>query len=190
MVEARLNNGDDGGFPTPPLRVRHMEERSTATITGEYLALPTDFLDIKSLRITSITPPRILRPLTTGSFDIIKDGARTGASPTHYEIVGGELRLNPIASSGTLEMIYYEKIPPLVSNDPNWLLTLSPNIYLYGVLLEAAIFTKEQTDIGLYGPLFSGLVQGLNDSGRDSSLEAPLIARSDVRPASRRHARA
>ncbi len=190
MVEARLNMGVDGAFPTPPLRVRQMEERSTATITGEYLALPDDFLEIKSLRLTSVTPPRILTPVSTGSFDQVVHGSETGASPDRYEIVGGEIRMNPIATSGTLEMIYYEKIPPLVSNDPNWLLTLAPNIYLFGVLLEAAIFVKEPNDVALYGGLFSAQVQGLNDSGRDSSLESPLVARSDVRPGSRRYARA
>lgn len=190
MCESRLNYGsDDPVFPTPPLRVRQMEERATASITGEYLALPTDFLQVKSLRLTSTAQPRMLRPLVTNNFDAQVDGS-LGGTPFYYDIVGGELRFNPIATSGTVEMVYYEKLPPLVSNDPNWLLTASPNIYLNGCLLEAAIYIQEDRDIEKYGRIFSGLVHGMNTSGKQSSQPTPLVARSDVRPASRRYARA
>lgn len=189
LCEARLNHGaEDREFNTPPLRHREMENRATATMTGEYLALPTDFLSMISVRVTSTASPRMLRPMVTGSFDSNLDTSRAG-TPVFYDIIGDELRLQPAPTSGTLEMIYYQNIPPLASNSPNWLLTAYPNIYLYGSLLEASIYMQNDNDILKYARLFSGVVEGANDSGRDASVPTPLVARSDHMVGGRRYAR-
>ncbi|HUV66462.1 MAG TPA: hypothetical protein VMW24_21410 [Sedimentisphaerales bacterium] len=178
LAEARLNYGDYGdAFATQPLRVRQMEARATASPTGEYIALPTDFLEIKALKDTAAN--RALQPVPSGMFDKTLSSASSGA-PVYYDIVGGEIRLNPVSSSATLEILYYQSIPPLASNDPNWLLTANPAVYLYGCLLEAAIYIDENEDIAKYGNLYAGLLRGMQMSGSDSGRGQPMAMQSGV----------
>tara|TARA_Y100000593_G_scaffold79484_1_gene148001 strand:- start:2311 stop:2976 length:666 start_codon:yes stop_codon:yes gene_type:complete len=182
LAEARLNHGsDDPAFPTPALRIRKMMQRTTATLTGEYLSLPTDFLEMKLLRVTSTARPCRLEPVSVAHMDQILDTS-LGGVPRYFAIVGSELRLSPIPTSGTVEFTYYKEIPPLATNDPNFLLQDSPNTYLYGALLEAAIYNDDDADIAKYGRLFAGLVSSLNISGRDAELPSPLYSRLGVSP--------
>ena len=48
-------------------------------------------------------------------------------------------------------MVYRANIPPLASNGANWLLTLAPDLYLYGALLESAPYIKEDGRIQTWG---------------------------------------
>lgn len=177
LAEARMNYGDYGSaFPTPPLRVRQMEQRATATSTGEYIALPTDYLEIISLKETG--NGRGLLAMPSGMFDR-RLSSTGGGNPVYYNIVGEEIRLNP-PTAGDLEIIYYRTIPPLATTDPNWLLTANPAVYLQGCLLEAAIYIDEVQDISKYGNLYAGLLQGMQYSGADSSRGKPMQMQSSV----------
>lgn len=190
MAESRLNHGDDDErFPSPSLRVREMQRRATATITGEYLALPTDYLEGKSLKLTSSAKPRDLIFTPSHQFDAVHDTS-LGGEPTHFTITGNEFRFWRIGTSGTVEVHYYEKIPALSgSNTSNWLLATAPNIYLYACLLEASIYIQEDLEAIKYARLVSGLVMALNRSEKDSELIGPVSAINDVRPPSYRFVR-
>lgn len=179
LAEARLNYGDYGtAFPTPPLRVRQMEQRSTATATGEYIALPDNFLETKYLKVTSENPDKPLMFLPPSMFDRKVGNSSTG-TPAYYTVFGSEYRLNPVPGSVTLESGFYRTIPAL-SSAVNWLYTASPAVYLYGSLLEAAIYIDENEDIAKYGNLYSGLLLGMNASGTDSGMGQPIQAATGV----------
>ena len=179
LAEARMNYGNYGAFSTPPLRVRQMELRADLSPTGEYVSLPSDFLEIKYLKDTASNPECLLTPVPSGMFDRVLSNSSAG-KPKYYDIVGTQIRINPPPSSGTLEILYYQAIPPLASNDPNWLLTANPAVYLYGSLLEAAIYIDEIEDITKYGAIFSGLIQGLQVAGSDSGRGQPMVAVNPV----------
>lgn len=183
LCEARLNFGNYGSMPTPPLRVRQMELRADLSPTGEYVSLPSDFLDIKYLKVTSTSPECAMQPMPSGMFDR-KLTNSSGGTPRWYDIVGTEIRLNPVPTSATLEILYYQQIPALATTDPNWLLTANPAIYLYGTLLEAAIYIDQDEDIVKYGSLFSGLIQGMQVAGSDSSRGQPMAMQNPIRPRS------
>lgn len=184
LCEARLNYGNkdpDPRLQSPALRCRRMEQRATATATGEYVQLPTDYLAMKSLKLTGTTPPRQLKAMPKDNFDTLLDTS-VGGTPVWYEVINNEIRLAPIPTSSALEILYYKYIPALVSNDPNWLLTAHPGVYLYGTLLEAAIYIKENNDIERFGREFSSLVTALNEADEDGAHASPIVARSEVRP--------
>jgi len=71
------------------------------------------------------------------------DGA-TG-QPQYYQIEGGNLVLSPAPDSDySVKMVYHAKIPALSGSNPtNWLLTKYPDLYLYGSLVEAVIYTND-----------------------------------------------
>ena len=180
LAEARMNYGNyDPQFPTPPLRVRQMETRSTLSPTAEYVALSSDFLEIIALKCTSTTPERGLVSMPSAMFDRKLSNDNAG-DPVYYDIVGDNLRINPPMTSGSLEILYYAAIPPLVTTDPNWLLTANPAVYLYGALLEAAIYVDEDNDIIKYGRMFSGLAQAMQFSGKDSGLGQPMQMQNPI----------
>src|SRR6266567_707210 len=52
---------------------------------------------------------------------------------------GATLKVRPLDQTA-LEINYFQKIPPLATTDPNWLLTAHPDLYLFGSLVEAEMF--------------------------------------------------
>ena len=60
----------------------------------------------------------------------------------------------------TLDVVYYAKVPPLATNDPNWLLTKAPDVYLFGTILEI-LNALEGQGVEKYAGLFGGAVQAL-----------------------------
>ena len=55
----------------------------------------------------------------------------------------------------TVQIVYRANIPALASNSTNWLLTLAPDLYLYGALLMAEPYLQNDERI----PLWAGAVQ-------------------------------
>ncbi len=175
LCEARLNHGnyDVGGFSTPPLRARRMQTRASVAVTTEYTDISSlNFLEPIYAKLTSTNPDKHLKALPQAMFDTQCPSSSSG-EPIYYSIFGDELRIGPVQSV-TVELGHYRTIPPLVSTDPNWLLTDNPGVYLYGALLEAAIYIDEPEDIQKFGRIFSGLVLGMQASGSDSSRAAPM----------------
>ena len=75
-------------------------------------------------------------------------------------------------------MVYRRTIPPLASNDSNWLLMLAPDLYLYGALLESAPYLKEDGRIQTWGLGFSTALADLNTLGLSSTFNAgPMTIR-------------
>jgi hypothetical protein len=60
----------------------------------------------------------------------------------------------------------------LANNDPNWLLTLAPDLYLYGALLESAPYIKEDGRIQTWALGLSTALDGLNNLGLTSTFNA------------------
>ena len=125
------------------LRFREMEQRSTATLTGEYLALPTDFLEVRNVQLNS-TPVRALEFVSPEYIDTRWAGQ--AGIPKQFTIIGGEFQFAPIpGGSYTVEIAYYESIPALTADaNTNWLLDRHPLLYLYGALSVAGDDTQDQ----------------------------------------------
>ena len=130
----------------------------------EYLPLPADYLQLKRARVTDA--PCAQDPLEYASPDYIDTLQRdnvTGGVPTAYSIVGQALRLGPIPDKQyTIEIMYYAKIPKLSSSVPtSWLLADHPDLYLYGALLNASPYMKDDERI----PIWQGIVEGEDSNG-------------------------
>lgn len=123
------------------LRLRQMETRVTAT-AAEYMSLPTDYLEMRNIKLNTV--PKVALKLIDPGF---ADAYYTAATdrPLYYALQGNEVRLVPAPDSTyTVEIDYFAKIPALSdSNTSNWLLTLAPDAYLYGTLLEALIEVQD-----------------------------------------------
>lgn len=176
LTEAKLNR---------ELFVRQMEQRSTSVIDSgseepEFISLPTDFQSMRSIRLSSVTGKPSLEYVTQVELNTLRTKyANAPGQPQYFSVIGEELELFPTPDDDyTIEMIYRKNIPSLVSNSTNWLLTLAPDVYLYGALLEAAPYTKQDNRIQVWGLGYTTALDGLNRLGLMSTFNAgPLTVR-------------
>lgn len=129
LAELKLNRG---------LRVADMEVTDTVTLTAGSGSLPADFLEAVEVKNATGIPIRAvsMQQLTSSYM------GRAGV-PAGYAIIGSTINVAPVAD-GDLTVTYYGKIPPLTPVNPtNWLLTKAADVYLYALVAEIAIWSKD-----------------------------------------------
>lgn len=144
------------------LRARQMIVRANASFDAQYGAVPADFLETKSLKLTSTNPQTPLEFLSIDALDQKAAEYTASGKPRFFGVVGGQLRIVPTPDSTyTTELTYYAKLSKLsTSNTSNWLLSSSPDIYLYGALLQAAPYLQDDARIQTWATLYE---RALND---------------------------
>lgn len=142
------------------LRVRQMEAQATITLTNGTGSLPADYLTFRTVYASS-DPVRSLEAVDP-DWAISQYPETTATDPLYFYIMGSSIYTKPVCSS-TLTMLYYQRIPALATASTNWLLTASPNCYLYGSLVHASPFLDDdqrvQTWTGLRNEAFGLLRQ-------------------------------
>ena len=163
------------------LRTRQMIVRANASFDAQYGAVPADFLETKSLKLTSTNPQTPLQFLSIDSLDAESTKYTASGKPKFFGVVGDQLRLVPTPDSNyTTELTYYAKLTKLSSSvASNWLLTANPDIYLYGALLQAAPYLQDDARIQTWATLYE---RALNDAqtadDRASSSGGTLLTRA------------
>lgn len=157
------------------LRDRRMHRTVDATISAEPLALPDDWLE--AVRISGAGDGRALLPATPGQLQGLR-ARRMGYGGTYvagdplpgttarYAISGNSLELYPAPTQPlTLSMTYYQRIPRLSADAPsNWLLQDDPGVYLYGALIQAAPYLKDDARIATWAALYRDRVDNRNQA--------------------------
>lgn len=147
------------------LRTLQQETRATFTISGEFVAVPNDFLEVRSLQLDT----DIRAMLECVAPDAGVDGYTVAGTPRKFAISGGTIRFAPVPDATySATLIYYAKIPPMSLNATNWLLTAYPDLYLYTSLYYAAVHTRDQELGAAMKPLSDELMGRLNASSRRS----------------------
>jgi hypothetical protein len=145
--------------------VRHwrMETRATTTFDARYIGLPEDW--VETIRVIADDNYRALQLLSTDQLERMRPGASAGA-PQFYAHTAGQIELFPVpGESYTGELLYYAKVPALSdANTTNWLLTDSPDVYLYGSLLQTAPYLRDDERAAVWAGLYSAAVVRLNDA--------------------------
>ena len=161
LAEARLNRD---------LRIRPMEVRSSMETTSgqRYFNLPGGYLQMRNMQMNT-TPITPLEYITPEMLDRLYGSSTTG-KPRAYTLIGDEIQLAPIPDSDyTVEMAFYEKFTALGDGTSgtvttNWLTTNAPDILLYGALLEAEPFIKNDERIALWLNAYSSAVKKIQDA--------------------------
>ena len=155
------------------LRTRDMLVRSTASITSQYISIPTDFLEMLNIELTSTTPPKRLVYITSDRSDDYREQQKnkTG-TPDYYTIEGDAIQLFPTPDvSLTVQLSYYQDIPALsglADSGNNWLLLAHPDIYLYATLMQASPYVMDPQSAGQWGGLLDRAMQELQMSDEKS----------------------
>lgn len=123
------------------MRLRCMEATATL-VEAASVSLPADFLEV--IDLYRDTDPRIaLQPTTTTGTNTLH---MTSGIPRTYAIVDGAILLNPTPSgSENLKLRYYAKLADLsADDDTNDVLTIYPDVYVYGVLAHHAALIGDE----------------------------------------------
>lgn len=138
------------------LRVADMETAGTVTLVDGDGDLPTDFLEAREV----LTPMGCA--ISAWSLSALTAKFRNyGGYPQGYVVVGNVIKARP-TTDGTLTLTYYASIPTLTPAAPtNWLLTKAPDVYLYALCEEIAIWQKDINAVGSVRPLKEQAMRGL-----------------------------
>ena len=157
-----------------------MEKRSTTTAdTGdsepEFITLPSDFQTMRRVRLSSVTGKPTLEYLSQIQMADYRYGRdNVTGQPLYFSIMGGEMELAPTPNSNyTIEMVYRAYISALsASNTTNWLLTLAPDAYLYGALLESVPYIGQDDRLPVWASALSTVLDQINTLGHRQSVDA------------------
>lgn len=158
------------------LFVRQMESRATTLVDTsstepEMISLPSDFQSMRRVRLSSVTGKPHLNFRSGTQLDEYRTSiGNTANQPAYFTIFGSEMELAPTPDSNyTIEMVYRANVPALASNSTNWLLTLAPDLYLYGSLLHSAPYIKEDGRLQTWASGYSTALDGLTNLGLTST---------------------
>jgi len=168
------------------LRTMDMEAVYTVAIGAdivdepEIITPPTNFLEIKAIWSTGEEQ----RSLEQKTLEFIARRPSAAGRPHYYAFkatpLGGAKRIVFDSSGATVTLVYYSKLVPLSDSAPsNWLLSESPDLYLYAGIEQAAIYLKDEAAEKKYAALANGLIEEMNSRNVANQLGGgPLVARA------------
>jgi hypothetical protein len=157
-------------------QLRNINNEATGTLTiaagDSTVQMPSDFLELRSARISSVNPRVPLTFLTPDQFDSSEDADQTGR-PEFFTIedvaLGPRMRFAPISDGAyTFTIRYYAALVALGNGTAqvNWLLTNHPDAYLFGTLAEAEAYIGHDERIGLWIQRRDASLASVNLAGR------------------------
>lgn len=150
------------------LRVRQMLRRATGVLDGARIALPSDFLAMRTVLLRTV-PPVPLAYVTPPQADGMR--AAGPGRPAFHTLLGHEVELLPVPDARyTVEIAYYARIPSLSEAVPaNWLLAEAPDVYLYGTLLQSAPYLRDDERVATWAGLYERAVSDLEGADQRAS---------------------
>jgi hypothetical protein len=156
-----------------------METRTTLTVDTlladpEFLDLPSDFQTMRSVRLSGVAGKPRLNFLTQTQIEDYRYSIdNVSDQPVYFSIVGDQMELAPTPNEDfDVEILYRANIPALASSSTNWLLTLAPDLYLYGSLLEAMPYNQNDARIALWGSAVATVLDQLNALAERQSFDS------------------
>jgi len=172
LAESRINK---------TLRTRFQETSVSFTIDSATEALPSDFLELRTLVISG-TPTQVVTVLSPADLETTYS-ANVAGKPQNFAIIGSNIKFGPAPdTSYSSTLVYYAKIPALSNtNTTNWLLTNYPDLYLYGTLIESAPYMKDDARVQTWMGFYDRAIAGITGADERSKWNgAPLTQRVDV----------
>jgi len=162
--------------------VRHWKMETTAQqgTVDDYAYLPDGWLEIKNAQyypdINDITKFSPLEYLSQNAFDERKINSENKiGDPKYYTLAAlnglGIMMLFPQPKDLVDDMVNLSYLTSLdldSGNNNNWLIEDHPDVYLYGSLIHAAIYLKDDERLALFSQMYGAAVQRVNASSAES----------------------
>ena len=165
------------------LRIRQMlKSVTTSTVAADStVELPSDFLEVRDLVING-SPPQ---PLNYASPSAFSRNTRTWESgkPLDYTVLANDFQLAPVPDAVyTVKMLYFAA-PTFLSdsNTSNVFLANTPDVLLYGSLLEAEPYLMNDARVNTWGTMFDRALASIirsDEQGQYSGV--PLVIKTTL----------
>lgn len=163
MAESRINRA---------MRVGEQTHRVfTQSVAGkEYYTLPADF---NGMRVIHFNTGRVdnsdvvtIQYVTPEQLITCQEVDNTNK---YYTIVNNQLQFHPtLPGNGTIEMVFYRKVPNLNSIDSvNWLSVTNPDIYISAITCEIELFVKNIETSALWNTRMQDAIDTLRTNDID-----------------------
>lgn len=149
LAESRINR-------TLQLPTKEIEVSLTASIGSRTIALPSGYVSPIALWLTYWQPRNQMVYVPPDQIPV------TGslATPVYWTIDGGNIAFDSLADKAyTFTFRYLSVLALSASTSTNWLLTNHPDVYLYGALIEASPYTRDDNRISLWKTAFDVAIQ-------------------------------
>lgn len=156
------------------IRTKGMEATMTSTaLTSGAASLPTGFRAWKELRFDGDTDYTLQpKPL---EWIRAQDDTATG-NARFYAVTSTQVVCWP--PTGPIKGTYYKELTSLtgLTTSGNWLLTSHPDLYLAAVLVEAALYLKDDAMASMWRQRASATLDELNLTDELDSLDGGVLA--------------
>jgi len=137
-------------------RLEQWATSASVSLTSGVGSLPSDFH--KAISVSYGSGKYTLEYLPKKQFDDAAAPAES-SEPAWYTIVGSQIKVYPLVT-GTVTLNYMAEFTYLSdSATTNSLLTMFPDAYLEGSLLQACVWTRDMEGMQIHAPLFDAAVQ-------------------------------
>lgn len=122
----------------------------TATVDSAFVDLPVDFSTPIGLWLESFVPRRLLvfKQPTELAYVPVK------TYPNFWAIKDGQIQFDRIAAGNYPLTLRYKKNSNIATTDTNYILSSYPDLYLFGALVEAAIFIRDTEQMQIWQQKF------------------------------------
>jgi hypothetical protein len=165
------------------MRCRKLQDSGDFSVTADGDTLPDDFLSMESWVHDGPTYYGPIEIVTAAQLPGLKSRYGLTGAPRFAAIADGStLRYAPEPdSSYTTTLQYWRKIEDLsASETTNWLILSHPDIYLYGVLLQAAPYLEDDARIPVWGSMLEKALDSLSSATTNAQFGGDL--RREHRP--------
>lgn len=144
------------------------------------VTLPSDFLEIENIGLSSTSPQAPLSFVTPEIMDRRYPAGYNSGQPVVYTTLGDTIQLGPTPDSVyTVSLDYYQRLAALTVTPTNWLLTNYPMVYLSAALVEGSLYLHDTDKVALWDARYRAEVKSLQETD-DIALHGGSVMRVRV----------
>lgn len=169
IVESRINRRLD---------VKDMAYRSVLVLSSDksYYGLPDGFLSMRDIQVQSELSSTDKVTAKYVAPEIMNANIANGSDKLSYTIIADQIQIHPVADDQLLEIVYRKRVQNLsLTNQTNWLSNQSPDVYIFGLLVEISSFSKDADAAALWDGRMSASLSELQSDDDSSRWSGPSL---------------
>lgn len=165
LAEKRLNR-------TFVPRSQEVEIELTATPGSRYITLPSDMINPVGLWLKAYLPRQKLTQLLPVDLPV---QTNVSGYPEYWAIDGSNIAFErPAASAYTFDFRYQQTWALSNSNPTNYILTNSPDLYLFGAMVELSKYVFDEQQAGIWEGRYQQALQDAANNENDTRATAVM----------------
>ena len=94
----------------------------------------------------------------------------------HYTVIANQIQVSPPVTGDVLEVVYFQNVPPLMSDsDSNWLTEKHPDAHIFGLCAEMSAFAKDDAGFQLYDGRFKESLSNITQDDQVTRWSGPHL---------------